>query len=64
MSGRKRAKEDPPVRTRNGSTGGKYRVGGTRLEESADESAEWSREETEELVSEEEAEIPGGGRGG
>ena len=49
MSRRKRLTEDPSVRTHDDGTGGKYRMSGTRLEESVDESAEWSEEEIEEL---------------
>ena len=37
------------MRTHDDGTGGKYRMSGTRLEESVDESAEWSEEEIEEL---------------
>ena len=39
-------------------------MGGTGLEESADETTEWSGEDTEESVSEEEAGTAGGGGGG
>ena len=59
-SRRKRATEDPPVRRHDDVTGGKYCVGGTGLEESADESAKWSGEETEESASEEEVDTAGG----
>ena len=60
MRGRKIATEDPPVRTHDDSAGGKYHVGGTGPENSADESAEWSGEETEESASEEESDTTGG----
>ena len=42
MSWRKRAMEDQPVRTHDDGAGGKYRMGETGPEESADESAMWS----------------------
>ena len=49
------------MRRHDDVTGGKYCVGGTGLEESADESAKWSGEETEESASEEEVDTAGGG---
>ena len=49
---RKRAIEDLPVGTHDISAGG--------MEESAKKSAEWSGEDMEELLSEEEAKISGG----
>ena len=60
MSGRKRATEDLPVITHDNSAGGKYRVGGTGPEESADKSAEWGREDTEESALEDKDETAGG----
>ena len=59
-SGRGRTTENPPLGTQDDSAGGKYCVGRIGKEESAANSAEWSREETEESVSEEEAETTGG----
>ena len=47
---------------KDNGAGGKYRVGGNGLEESAEETAGWSGEETEKLAEEEEAENAGGGR--
>ena len=45
---------------KDNGAGEKYRVGSKGTEEIADESAEWSGEETEESASEEEAETTGG----
>ena len=59
-SGRRRTTEVPPGSTQDNGAGGKYRVDGKGIEEKADESAKWSRDETEELASEEEAETTGG----
>ena len=59
-SGRRRTTEDPPGSTQDNGAGGKYRVDGKGIEEKADESAKWSRDETEELASEEEAKTAGG----
>ena len=53
--------EDPLVRTQDNNTGGKYRVGRTGPEESANKSSKWSREEMEESELEEEAKTAGGG---
>ena len=55
-SGRRRNIEDLFVSTRENSAGGKYPVGIKGTEESVDKISEWIRGETEELVSEEEAE--------
>ena len=51
---------DPPERRKDDGTGEKYRAGDHGMEESAVKSAEWGGEETEEVVSEEEAETIGG----
>ena len=59
-SGRRRNIEDLFVSTRENSAGGKYPVGIKGTEESVDKISEWIRGETEELVSEEEAETAGG----
>ena len=59
-SGRGRTTENPPLGTQDDSAGGKYCVGRIGKEESAANSAEWSREETEEEASEEESETRGG----
>ena len=50
--------------TQDCSARGKYCVFGKSTEESAANSADWIREETEELVSEEDIETAGGGGGG
>ena len=59
---RRRTTKDPRERRKENGVGGKYRVGGRGMEESADESSEWRGEETEESALEEEAET--GGRAG
>ena len=46
--------------TQDDGTGGKYRVSGTSMEESAAKSAKWSGEEMDELASEEEADTAEG----
>ena len=51
--GRRQTTADPSECRKDNVAGGKYCVGGSGMEESADESAKWSREDTEELVSEE-----------
>ena len=48
--GRRKTIEDPSARRKDNIEGGKYRAGGRDTEESADESAEWSGEQTEELA--------------
>ena len=52
--------EDLPVQRRDNGAGGKYRAGGSGTEEISDKSARWGGEETEELLSEEEAKTSGG----
>ena len=47
-AGRRRQTDDPPVCRKDDGAGGEYHTGGSGREESADESAEWSGEETEE----------------
>ena len=45
--GRRRRTYDPPEHRKNTRAGGKYRTGGSGMEESAYKSVEWSEEETE-----------------
>ena len=47
--------EDPPAQRSDNGSGGKYRAGGRDTEESADKSAEWGGDKTEELASEEDS---------
>ena len=56
----KRTTKDPPAHRKDNGAGGKYCAGSRGTEESSDESAKWSGEETEDLVSAEEAETVGG----
>ena len=44
---RRRRTDDLPERRKNDGAGGKYRVGGSGTEESADKSSEWCGEDTE-----------------
>ena len=59
VSGRRGTIEDPRVIMQNNGPGGKYRVGGNGTEDSVEEIAKWSGEETEELATKEEAENAG-----
>ena len=45
--------DDPPVCRKDKGAGGKYRAGGSGMEGSADESAKWGGEDTEESALEE-----------
>ena len=46
--GRPQTTENPPAQRSDNGSGGKYRAGGSNTEESADKSADWGGEETEE----------------
>ena len=58
--GVRRVIEYPPLGARDNISGGKYRMVGSDTEENAAKHTEWSREETEESASEEEADTAGG----
>ena len=60
MSVRKRTTEDLSVSMQENITGGKYHLGRRGTEESVDESAEWSGEETGESATKEEADTTWG----
>ena len=57
-------RNEPKSQISSDGSGREYRAEGTDQEESADESTEWSRNDMEGSVTEEEAETAGGGRGG
>ena len=57
-SGRGRQVEDTQGGTEEDNVEGKYCMGGTDMEESASNSAEWIREDMDESASEEEADTP------
>ena len=52
--GQRRGSDNPPEQRKTAGAGGKYRAGGRKTEESADESAEWEGEDTEDSALEEE----------
>ena len=54
-TGRQSKTDYPPEHRMNSGSGGKYRTGGSKTEESAEESAEWEEEDMEYSASEEEA---------
>ena len=56
-------RNEPKSQISSDGSGREYRAEGTDQEESADESTEWSRNDMEGSVTEEEAETAGGGRG-
>ena len=60
LGGRPQTTENPPTQRSDNVSGGKYRVGGSDTEDSADKIAKWGVDEMEESALEEEATTAGG----